>query len=103
MDLMLLHILDQIQGKKIYCFNDFTMAQYNKSKKYRKDIGYALRHLENYDLVILPDAMKNMKEVHELNKKTKVRMVESLPMEIDKVVKLLDNERLDETLVKESE
>jgi CDP-glycerol glycerophosphotransferase len=103
MDLMLLHILDQIQGKKIYCFNDFTIAQYNKSKKYRKDIQYALRYLDNYDLVVLPDSMKNMKEVHELNKKTKVRMVESLPIDIDKVIKLLNNETLDETLVKEVE
>jgi hypothetical protein len=44
-----------------------------------------------------------MKEVNELNKKTKVRMVESLPIDIDKVIKLLNNETLDETLVKEVE
>jgi len=103
MDLMLLHILDQIQGKKIYCFNDFTIAKFNNTKKYRKDVQYALRHLDNYDLVILPDSMKNIKEVLELNKKTKVRIVDSLPIDINNVMKLLDNGKQDETLVKEVE
>ncbi|WMJ89818.1 bifunctional glycosyltransferase/CDP-glycerol:glycerophosphate glycerophosphotransferase [Anaerocolumna sp. MB42-C2] len=70
MDLMLLHIFDNFQGKKIYYFQDFNLKKYNSSKKYRKNVQYALRNLLSYDLIIVPSSMKKLSEISPIKNKT---------------------------------
>lgn len=73
MDLLLLHIFDAFDNsKKIYQFLDFDLNKYKSNKKYKRNIDYALTHLYNYNLVIIPEEMKQLEKVKALSDKTSV-------------------------------
>lgn len=73
MDLLLLHIFDAFDKvKKVYQFTAFDTAKYKGNKNYRQNIEYALNHLNNYSLVIIPEEMKQLEKVKALSAKTKV-------------------------------
>ncbi|MFV0343511.1 MAG: CDP-glycerol glycerophosphotransferase family protein [Anaerocolumna sp.] len=73
MDLLLLHIFDAFEdAKKIYQFSAFDKGKYNCNKKYKQNIDYALGHLGNYHMVIIPEEMKSLEAVKKLSGKTKV-------------------------------
>lgn len=72
-DLLLLHVFDAFENaKKVYQFSTFDKVKYNGNKKYKKNIDYALTHLNHYNLVIVPEDMKQLEAVKSLSSKTKV-------------------------------
>lgn len=72
-DLLLLHVFDSFENaKKVYQFSAFDKVKYNGNKKYKKNIDYALTHLNHYNLVIVPEDMKQIEAVKSLSSKTKV-------------------------------
>lgn len=87
MDLMLLHVFDTFNGKKIFNFHDFNIQKYKTSKKYRRNVNYALKNLENYSLVLIPDSMKNLKEVKELENKIRIVVCDTATISIDSILK----------------
>lgn len=87
MDLMMLHIFGAFEGNKVFSFTDFNIAKYNNSKKYRKNVQYILNHLEQYNAVIIPSTMSQIKEVEDLKGKIKVVMADSAPITIDIILK----------------
>ncbi|QHQ61047.1 glycosyltransferase [Anaerocolumna sedimenticola] len=86
MDLMLLHVFDVFQGKKIYYFQDFNLKKYNNSKKYRRNVQYALRNLINYNLIIVPPSMKQLSEINTLKNKVLILDNEE-SITIDRILK----------------
>lgn len=73
MDLLQLHIFEAFENaKKIYQFSDFKEEKYKADKKYRRNIDYALNHIKDYNLVIIPSSMKQLEKVKELQNTTKV-------------------------------
>ena len=87
MDLMLLHIFDSLAKKKIYCFESFNESKYKNNKKYRKNIDYAIKHLNSYSLVVIPSSMDKLDSVKSLKEKVPVKVVKSTPLSIEKVLK----------------
>ncbi|MGB8452450.1 MAG: CDP-glycerol glycerophosphotransferase family protein [Anaerocolumna sp.] len=87
MDLMLLHVFEHFQGKKIFYFQDFNSKKYNSSKKYRRNVQYVLRNLDNYTLAIVPAAMQQLKEVKELKEKIRVMVDDAGAITIDTILK----------------
>jgi CDP-glycerol glycerophosphotransferase len=87
MDLMLLHIFDTFDGKKIFNFHDFDMQKYKSSGKYRRNVRYALRNLANYNLVLIPSSMKNLKEVQELKDKVRIVVCDTSAISVDAILK----------------
>lgn len=87
MDLMLLHVFDSFEGKKIFNFHDFDIKKYNSSKKYRRNVRYALRKLEDYTLVIIPPSMENIAEIIELKQKVSVVVKDTSSVTIDTILK----------------
>lgn len=87
MDLMLLHVFEVMNAKKIFHFNDFNENKYNTSKKYRKNIQYAIAHLSQYTLVIIPSSMEKLAEIKQLKEKVKVITIDEKPVSIDIILK----------------
>lgn len=87
MDLFLLHQFELLADRKIYCFSDFNEDKYKQNKKYRKNIEYALRNLDNYTMVVIPPAMDKLKSVQELKKKVKVIISGDTPIQIEMLLK----------------
>lgn len=87
MDLMLLHIFDSFEGKKIYNFYDFDLKKYKSSKKYRRNVRYVLRNLEHYTLALIPSTMERLNEVKELKDKIRVVTCDTTAISIDTILK----------------
>jgi hypothetical protein len=87
MDLMLLHVFNSFEGKKIFNFHDFDIKKYNSSKKYRKNVQYVLRYLEHYTLAVIPPAMEKLAEVNELKDRICVVVTDTSSVTIDTILK----------------
>ncbi len=87
MDLMLLHVFDQFKGKKVFYFSDFDQKKYNSSRRYRRDVQYVLKNIENYTLAILPSTMERLREVKDLKDKIRVVVDHAGSMTIDTILK----------------
>ncbi len=85
MDLMLLHVFEAFQGRKVFYFHEFDLKKYRGSKKYRRNVQYILRNLENYSLAIIPSSMQKLNEVKEL--KDKIRVIVDDTGSIDTILK----------------
>ncbi len=87
MDLFLLHQFELLAEKKIYCFSDYDEAKYKRDKKYRKNVDYALNHLNNYTTVVIPQEMNQLKGVEELKKAVHVIITEESPIHLEVLLK----------------
>ncbi|BCJ93365.1 hypothetical protein acsn021_09340 [Anaerocolumna cellulosilytica] len=87
MDLMLIHVFDAIDAKKIFYFHDFNEKKYNSSKIYKKNIQYAITHLSQYTLVIVPSSMEKLAEIKQLREKVKIITIDEKPVSIDTILK----------------
>lgn len=87
MDLFLLHVFDAFENtKKVYQFSEFNLDKYKGNKKYKRNIDYALSHLNNYQLVMIPEEMKKLEKVKALSNITKV-MISNEKYRIDSMLK----------------
>lgn len=87
MDLMLLHIFDFFEGKKIFNFHDFDLKKYNSSRKYRRNVRYTLRNLKNYTLILISSEMEQLKEIQELKEKIRVEVCDTAAISINTILK----------------
>ncbi|MGN6711826.1 CDP-glycerol glycerophosphotransferase family protein [Anaerocolumna jejuensis] len=87
MDLLLLHQFELLANRKIYYFSDFDELKYQKKKKYRKNVEYALKHLGNYTTVVIPPSMNKLKSLEELRNKVNVIVSEESPIHLEMLLK----------------